>query len=140
MVFSYLDHPADVYVHVSNGSMDGVFEDAALATFEVMIDVSQVGVSSAVTAEIDADDIEQLLYKWVDRLLYFFDAESFAVGRTQVMVSRDLPRPSLTARIFGEPYDPKKHGQKVAVKAMTYSMMQISREGGVWEVYFVLDI
>ena len=141
MVYSYLDHISDVYVHVSSNSLAGIFEEAVKATYEVMIDRSTVRGRKAMKAEIRADDLEQLLYKWVDHLLYVFDAKSFAVSRAKVKISDTKRHPLfLSAKIYGEEYDPSIHGQKVGVKAMTYSLMQISQENDHWEAYFVLDI
>jgi SHS2 domain-containing protein len=140
-VYSYLDHISDVYAHVSSNSLAGIFEDAVKATYEVMIDRSTVRGRMVIKAEIHADDLEQLLYKWVDHLLYVFDAKSFAVSRAKVKISNTKRHPpSLSAKIYGEEYDPSIHGQKVGVKAMTYSLMQISQEDDRWEAYFVLDI
>jgi len=140
-VYSYLDHVSDVYVHVSSDSLAGVFEDAAKATYEVMIDTSTVKERAVMKAEICADDLEQLLYMWVDHLLYIFDAKSFAMARAEMKVSKTKRyHPSLSAKIYGEEYNPSVHGQKVGVKAMTYSLMRIFQKGGRWEAYFVLDI
>jgi len=141
LVYSYLDHISDVYVHVQSDSLGGIFEGAAKATFGVMLNTSAVREKTALDAEIKADDLEQLLYMWVDHLLYIFDAKSFAVSRAKVKIS-DTKRhpPSLSAKIYGEDYDPSIHGQKVGVKAMTYSLMRIFQQSGRWEAYFVLDI
>jgi SHS2 domain-containing protein len=140
LVYSYLDHISDVYIHIHNDTLEGVFEEAAIASFDVIIETSKVRIKTIINVELDADDLEQLLYKWIDHLLYIFDAKSFAISRTEVIVSEKKTNPSLVAKIYGESYDPKKHGQKVAVKAMTYSLMRIYKKGDHWEAYFVLDI
>jgi SHS2 domain-containing protein len=140
-VYSYLDHISDVYVYISSNSLAGIFEEAVKATYEVMINTSAVRNKKIMKAQIDADDLEQLLYKWVDHLLYIFDAKSFAVSRANVKISDTKRHPiSLHAKIYGEGYNPSIHGQKVGVKAMTYSLMQIFQKAGQWEAYFVLDV
>lgn len=140
MVYEYLDHTSDVYVHARSDTLAGIFEDAAKATFEVMLNTSAVKEASVVEASINADDFEQLLYMWVDHLLYLFDAEGFAVSRAEVTIGAKGGPASLQAKIFGEGYDPPRHGQRVGVKAMTYSLMQISKAEGAWEAFFVVDI
>jgi SHS2 domain-containing protein len=140
LVYSYLDHISDVYIHVHNDTLEGVFEEAAIASFDVIMETSKVRIKTIIDVELDADDLEQLLYKWIDHLLYIFDAKSFAISRSEVIVSEKKPIPSLAAKIYGESYNPKKHGQKVAVKAMTYSLMRIFKKEDHWEAYFVLDI
>lgn len=140
MVYEYLDHTSDVYVHARSETLAGIFEDAARATFEVMLNTSAVKEATVVEASINADDFEQLLYMWVDHLLYLFDAEGFAVSRAEVSISTTDGPASLQAKIYGEGYDPARHGQRVGVKAMTYSLMRISKAGGAWEAFFVVDI
>lgn len=140
MVYEYLDHTSDVYVHSKADTLAGIFEDAAKATFEVMLNTGAVKGAVIKEISIRADDFEQLLYMWVDHLIYLFDAEGFAVSKAEVAISQAEDSASLQARIFGEDYDPERHGQRVAVKAMTYSLMRISKTGGAWEAYFVVDI
>jgi SHS2 domain-containing protein len=141
VVFRYLDHMSDVYVQVSSPTLEGIFNDAAKATFEVMIDTSTVKPTILKEVELDADDLEQLLYKWIDHLLYLFDAESFAVSKAESRITKQKGQlPALFAKIFGDAYDPATHGQRVAVKAMTYSLMRLHKAGEGWEAYFVLDI
>ncbi|NHV45063.1 MAG: archease, partial [Candidatus Verstraetearchaeota archaeon] len=53
MVYSYLDHPSDVYVHVVADSLEGIFEEAAKATFAVMLDVGSVEDKDVIDIELD---------------------------------------------------------------------------------------
>jgi len=141
MVYSYLDHPSDVYVHIVSSSLEGLFEEAAKATFEVMLDTSSVKERESLRVGIEAKDLEQLLYMWVDHLLLVFDSKSFAVARAKVNeIKIEGSDFVLDAMIYGEDYEPKVHGQRVGVKAMTYSLMRIFKVGEKWEAYFVLDI
>jgi len=99
LVYSYLDHISDVYIHIHNDTLEGVFEEAAIASFDVIIETSKVRIKTIINVELDADDLEQLLYKWIDHLLYIFDAKSFAISRTEVIVSEKKTNPSLVAKI-----------------------------------------
>ena len=143
LVYSYLDHPSDVYVHIVADSLEEIFEDAAKATFEVMLDTSSVNEVQVLEVEVKAKDLEQLLYMWVDNLLLIFDSNSFAVARAKVDKLKEGEGENkyfIKGKIYGEEYDPKRHGQRVGVKAMTYSLMRIFQSGEKWEAYFVLDI
>ncbi|MCQ5362308.1 MAG: archease [Candidatus Methanomethylicia archaeon] len=143
MVYYYLDHPSDVYIHVISQTLEGLFEEAAKATFEVMLDTDSVRESEVLEVEVLAKDLEQLLYMWIDHLLLIFDSRSFAVAKARVDAIKKIEGETpflLKAKVYGEEYDPKRHGQKVGVKAMTYSLMKISQVGEKWEAYFVLDI
>ncbi len=143
MVYEYLDHKSDVYVHVTSASISRAFEDAGAAAFDVMLDQGSVRCKRTIDLALAASDIEQLLYMWVDRLIYHFDAESFALARAEIKSLRRRKSGgfALTARLHGEAFEPNVHGQKVGVKAMTYSLMKVMWAGaGKAELYFVLDI
>ncbi|MEN3058869.1 MAG: archease [Candidatus Methanosuratincola petrocarbonis] len=139
-LYEYLEHISDVYVHIVSDSLEGLFADSAEATFEVMLNTKAVDSRKSIPVEITAKDLEQLLYLWVDRLIYHFDADSFALRRADVRKVEVGEGTRLYASLWGDDYDPVKHDQRTGVKAMTYSLMRINREGGVWHAYFVLDI
>ena len=46
----------------------------------------------------------------------------------------------LKAKIWGEPFNPEKHPQKVGIKAVTYHMMEVKKEPGKVTVKFLLDL
>jgi SHS2 domain-containing protein len=46
----------------------------------------------------------------------------------------------LKAKIWGEAFDPKRHLQKVGVKAVTYHRMEIIKTPGKVTLKFILDI
>ncbi|MCQ8892270.1 MAG: archease [Candidatus Methanosuratincola sp.] len=139
-MYEYLDHISDVYVHVVSDSLEGLFADSAEATFEVMLNTKAVESRKSIPVEITAKDLGQLLYLWVDRLIYHFDADSFALHRADVRKVEAGESARLSASLCGEDYEPARHDQRTGVKAMTYSLMEIKREGGMWHAYFVLDI
>lgn len=129
-----------MYIHVVSESLEGLFSDSAEAAFEVMLNTKAVDGRKSMPVEIAANDLEQLLYLWVDRLIYHFDADSFALSHAEVTKVEVGEGARLSAVLWGEDYDPAKHDQRTGVKAMTYSLMRIVWEGGKWHAYFVLDI
>lgn len=139
--YEFLDHISDVYVHVTAPDLAGIFSEAASATYEVMLDTASVRPTKEIRVDIEADDLEQLLYKWIDHLIYLFDAESFALSSAEVLsLAEGRGHSTISAKLRGEEYDPSVHGHRTGVKAMTYSLMRISKVGGLWHAYFVLDI
>ncbi|MCS7097663.1 MAG: archease [Candidatus Methanomethyliaceae archaeon] len=140
MVYYYLDHTSDVYIHVISNKLEGIFEDAAKATFEIMIDTSSVEEKEIIDLEVEGKDLEQLLYKWIDCILLIFDSKSFALNRAKVEEIKKNENYHIKAKLYGEEYDPKKHDHRTGVKAMTYSLMRIFKSNDHWEAYFVVDI
>lgn len=139
-MYEYLDHISDVYIHVVSDSLEGLFGESAEATSEVMVNTRAVEGRKSIQVELAARDLEQLLYLWIDRLIYHFDADSFAIRRADVLRIDVGEGARLSAQLWGEDYDPVKHDRRTGIKAMTYSLMRVYREGGQWHAYFVVDI
>jgi len=47
---------------------------------------------------------------------------------------------SLYGRCIGGKFHPEKHSSGIIIKAVTYNMMEIKRENGVWRARVVLDV
>jgi SHS2 domain-containing protein len=91
--------------------------------------------------ELSGDDEIALLHDWLECLLLKFELESkvfagFCVGR----IVRSEDGLHATARISGEPYDKRKHGAKVEVKAVTYHKMEVVSQEGNTTARFILDL
>ena len=139
--FSFLEHTADAYVAAYGKNLIEAFENAALASFEVMTDVSEVKLEIEDNVEVEAQDEYALLYSWLEALLVKFDAEGLLFSKFNITeLTKTAEGFKLRAKIWGEKFDPKKHLQKVGVKAVTYHRMEIIQEPGKVTLKFILDI
>lgn len=139
--FEFLEHTADVYVRVFGEKMWDAYENAALAMFETMTDTGKVAQTVEESFEVEAEDQYALLYTWLETLLVKFETEGLLFSRFVVENWRESPDGfKFEAKIFGEKFDPKKHPQKVAVKAITYHLMMVIKEGDKVILEFILDI
>jgi len=140
--FEFLEHTADAYVAAYGSSLAEAFENAALAMFEVMTDTSKVKPEIEEEVSVEAEDEQALLYSWLEDLLVRFDVSGRVYSRFKV---NELNRNSggklrLKAKVWGEPFNPEKHPQKVGVKAITYHRMEIIKQPEGVTVKFILDI
>ena len=139
--FEWVEHPSDIGFRAYGKNLAEAFENAALAFFEVMIDTSKVRPREEVKVELEAEDEKALLYDWLERFLYLRDADGMVMSKFKV---EELKRSNggfkIKAKAWGEKFDPKKHEPKVAIKAVTYHMMEIKREKGKCSVQVVVDI
>ena len=139
--FDFLEHTADAYIAAYGETLEEAFENAALATFEVMTDIRRVKPRVEDSVEVEAQDQCALLYSWLEELLVRFETTSNLYSRFEVFGIEKTPECfRLRARIWGEPFDPEKHPQKVGIKAVTYHRMEIVREPEVVIIKFILDI
>ncbi len=139
--YEFLEHTADVYIAAYGKDLKEAFENAALAMFDVMTDVSKVGTSREDYVEAEGQDEPALLYGWLEALLVKSEVKGMLFSKFKI--SRIDHSPSglrLKAQVWGEAFSVEKHLQKVGVKAVTYHRMEILRESGTVTVKFILDI
>jgi SHS2 domain-containing protein len=139
--FEFLEHTADVYVRAFGTSMEQAYENAALAMFETMTNSDKIAQTTEETIEVEAEDQYALLYNWLEALLVKFETDGMLYSRFQIFDWRETAEAfKFTAKVWGEKFDPKKHPQKVGVKAVTYHLMVVIREPERVVLEFILDI
>jgi SHS2 domain-containing protein len=139
--FEFLEHTADVFIRAHGKTMEEAYENAALAMFETMTDSEKIAQTQEQTLEVEAEDQYALLYNWLEALLVKFETENMLCSKFQITNWRETPEIfKFKAQVWGEKFDPQKHPQKVAVKAVTYHRMVIIREKDRVVLEFILDI
>ncbi len=139
--FRFLEHTADAYIEAYGDTLEEAFENAAFATIEVMTDADKVEPKIEDDVEMEAHDEYALLYNWIEELLIRFETTENLYSRFKISSIEETPSGlRLKAKIWGEPFDPEKHPQKVGVKAITYHRMEIVKKPGKTTVKFILDI
>ena len=139
--FEFLEHTADILIAAHGQNMEEAYENAALAMFEVMTDTAKIDPTEEDTAEVEAEDEYALLYSWLEALLVKFEVKGMLYSKFKISSLEDKPEGlKLKANIWGEKFNPAKHPQKVAVKAVTYHRMEIIKEIDKVTLEFILDI
>jgi SHS2 domain-containing protein len=140
--FEFLEHTADVYVRAFGASMQEAYENAALAMFETITKTSKVAEKEEETITVEAEDQYALLYNWLEALLVNSETKGMLYSKFQITDWNETPDSfKITAKVWGEKFDAKKHLQKVAVKAVTYHLMVVIQEKeGKAVLEFILDI
>jgi len=139
--FEFLEHTADAYIAAYGESLEEAFENAALATFEVMTDLKKIKPKVEETIELEAHDESALLYNWLEEFLIRFETTGNLYSRFKVLNIEKTPSGlKLRAKAWGEPYDPERHPSKVGIKAVTYHRMEIVKKPKAVTVKFILDI
>jgi SHS2 domain-containing protein len=139
--FDFLEHTADVYVRAHGKNMEEAYENAALSMFETMTDSGKIAQSKEETVEVEAEDQYALLYNWLEALLVKAETEGMLYSKFQITDWKETADVfKIKAKIWGEKFNPKKHPQKVAVKAVTYHRMVVIREMDRVILEFILDI
>lgn len=140
--FEFLEHMADVYISAYGADLNEAFENAALAMFETMTDTADIEPKIEEIVEVEGEDKFSLLYNWLEDLLVRFEIENMLYSKFEVLdiLKEANGKFRLKAKIYGEPFNPEKHKQKIGIKAVTYHRMEIKEENEGVTVKFILDI
>jgi SHS2 domain-containing protein len=139
--FEFLEHTADIYIRAHGKTMEEAYENAALATFEVMTNTDKIAQIHEETLEVEAEDQYALLYNWLEALIVKFETKNMLYSKFQITNWKETAENyKFKAKVWGEKFEAKKHTQKVGVKAVTYHRMVIIRERDWVVLEFILDI
>jgi len=139
--FELLEHTADAYIAAYGRDLAEAFENAAVAMFDVMTDVEKISPEVKDDVEVAAEDEYALLYSWLEALLVKFDVKGMLYSKFKVLGLNQISNVfRLRAEVWGEKYNPRKHTQKVGVKAVTYHRMEIIKKPKKVTLKFILDI
>jgi len=139
--FEFLEHTADIYIAAYGRNLAEAFENAARAMFETMTDIDAIKPEIQENVEVKGEDKKALLYTWLEELLIRFDISGRLYSKFDVKEIKETDCGyELRAIIYGEPFDPSRHVQKVGVKAITYHRMEIEETSKGIILKFILDI
>jgi len=139
--FKFLEHTADAFVEAYGSNLEEAFESAGMAFTDVMTTLETVEAKTQASFVVEGQDEEALLYSWLEELLLEFELKQLLFSRFEVSkITKTDEGFKLTAKAWGEIYDPARHVSKVGVKAATYHQMQIIKEKDGVVLRFLLDI
>ena len=133
----YFDHEADIGIVGFGVSLQEAFEEAAVAMFDLIVDVSRVEPREEIAIECQAADTEELFVEWLNALLAQADIHEMAFSQFSIQEMNDH---RLHGTAKGERLNQEKHRPKIEVKAATYSMLSVEQNGDRWSVKCVVDV
>ena len=120
--FEYLEHTADCKFKAFGKTKEEQFSNAALAMFNVMVDPLSISPSVIKEINVTGDDDCQLLYNFLEELLFLLDTESFLLHK---VIKIEIEGKVLHAKVYGDT-EIEKYEISGDVKAVTYNEMEIT--------------
>jgi len=130
---------ADCALEVEGTDVADVFETAALALADLMIDPATVVPDVEWTIALEAPSLDLLFYDWLSELIYLKDREQLVFPAVEVEVNNGEPC-RLTARLTGGRIDPGRTGLRADAKAVTFHQFALEPRDGGWRARVVIDI
>lgn len=120
--YSLIEHPADLGIEAEGPTLAAAFEQAAYGLVAILLDPATVSGTERREVAVQAEDIEQLLVRWLSEILYLYDGQHFVVAECSVS---EITPVRLRAHLLGETHSPERHTPRTDVKAVTYHQVSV---------------
>jgi SHS2 domain-containing protein len=133
-MYRWVDHTAELELHVEAPTREGVFREALVALGELLGERTNDGNGDPVSHEVvaSAPDLPALLAEWLSELAFLAEAEGFI---PETVATLKLADDELEATVGGRRGSPPP-----LIKAVTYHRLAMAERGGAWHATVVLDV
>ncbi|MDO9109417.1 MAG: archease [Desulfatirhabdiaceae bacterium] len=137
MTYRRVDPTADCGIQVSGRDLKALFENAGLALFDLIADISLVKSSFAYPVQVSGSDWPDLMVNWLRELLYLWTGKEMLVKEIEVM---EILEYRLSAILRFDAFNATKHRLKHEIKAVTYHRIQVTQSTKGCEAIVIFDI
>ncbi len=136
--YRLIDHSGDIAMLVRAATLPALYDAAARALFDVILDVRTVEPRERLDIGVEgAVDAEDLLVRFLSELLFLHDSRGWLFRGAEIL---DMGPDRLHASAIGEPFDPARHAIQREIKAVTYHHLLLSEDAEGWSARLVLDL
>ena len=130
---------ADIAYEAYGKSLNELFENAALAIFELSADVKTVDAKEKVEFNLENEKLDNLLYDFLSEILFLKDSRYMVFKNVKVSIAEGKIN-KLKAVLDGDSINPKKQKLENDIKAVTMHMFELKKEKEKWKATIVVDI
>lgn len=132
---------ADVAFEAEGQTPSELFSNAALAVTNTMVkDINSVERKVVKDFQLEADDLETLLYGFLQELIFYKDAELLLFSRYDLDIREEKGKWLLSANIRGEELNQEKHQLVADVKAVSLHNFKVRKRTDGWRAEVILDV
>jgi SHS2 domain-containing protein len=136
-MYETFEHTADMGLRVMAPDLESLFREAAEGLFSIMVDEKpREGASSEHSYQLQSGSYDDLLFDWLNELLYTFHTEHKLFGDFEVRIEGMR----LEAKARGTALDLAISHLIREVKAITYHGLKVEPTDDGWLAEVVVDI
>jgi SHS2 domain-containing protein len=136
-MIEFIEHTADIGIRIVSNSINELFEKSGYGMFKIICEnLDEVECKEVISGEIFANDLNELLYLFLEKLIYEFDVKGIILKCFEVEIFEN----HLKYKAMGEFYNPKKHKIGTGIKSPTYHKMEIKQNNNKFETLIIFDI
>jgi SHS2 domain-containing protein len=137
-VYKFIDHTADIGIIVQGKTIKELFINAAQAMFDIITGQDSIQSKESIELTIKADDLEDLIVKWLTELLYLHETKEMLFKEFYIYkIDNSF---NLKAGAKGEKFDPQRHKIDTVIKAVTYHLLKITQSNQGFEAKILFDV
>jgi len=135
--YKLIDHTADFGMHVCAPSVKELFQHAALALMDQLVEAAKPCERQTRQLSVEGSDWPDLMVNWLREILFLWDGKERLVRSVKIEALTDN---KLNAEVQTEAFSPQHHVIKTEIKAVTYHQIQVVDRGHQWEAMIIFDI
>ena len=135
--YELLDHTADFGIHVFGENAKDLFQNAALALMDQLVETGDLLAREERRIVITGNDRPDLMVNWLREILYLWTGEERFVQSVHI---ESITEKQLNARVWIDPFSSERHKLISEIKAVTYHQVRVYKTGSRWEAKVIFDI
>ena len=135
--YRLLDHTADLGIEIFGADLPGLFTNAGMALFDLLVQGPRTGRRRNHDLYIQGQDLADLMVNWLRELLFLWNGYQ----RLVIGISVGVLSPSvLDAAVDTVGYRPGRHEVLREIKAVTYHRIAVEEKGAGWQAAVFFDL
>ena len=134
--YKLINHTGDIGIFVEGRNLKDLFSTAASGMSSQIIKTSKIRKRLKKKIVLDGENIEDLLVRWLNELLYLSEKgyffKDFKIEKIQEKI--------LSASIWGEKIDSTRLSLYQEIKAATYHQLEIKKNNDKWQATIIFDV
>lgn len=137
-----LDHTADVGFEVVEAStLEEFFDESRRALLMTVFEEPPKRGKEERPVRLSAPDLEALLVRWINELVFFIQGEGFVPVRAEIQVREAGEEGfSLEGHLAGAPLDLEGYGWQGEIKSATFHGLNVTQGSEGWRAQVILDV
>jgi SHS2 domain-containing protein len=136
-----LDHTADVGFEVETPTLESLFDEARRALLMIVFERPPERGEEEHPVQLRAPDLETLLVRWINELVFFIQGDGFVPVRADIEVREAGEEGfSLGALLTGTPLDLEGYGWQGEIKSATFHGLDVTHGRSGWRAQVILDV
>ena len=130
---------ADIAYEAYGKDLNKLFENAAMAIFELSAEIKTVEAKEKIEFELENEKLDNLLYDFLSEILFLKDSKYMVFNKVKVDLKEGKPN-KLKAVLHGDTINPQKQHLENDIKAVTMHMFELKKEKRGYKARIVVDI